>query len=379
MSWLRLLIASGILLGGCVGEEFDLGATEQAAKAQPDGDDGCPPWACGSNSPEIDLGTFHELNLSGTVLISSTTYKAPTPNLEGFAITAFRRWELDGVWKWKSYQAEVKNAFLVAKDNAGNIVHSGSDVVGMAFTVTRGAQTYYLRVAAFSRMYLWAKKPDGAPAVTPTYRFTWSKTPPAAATSGTAVNLCGANTDGDGMPDNLAVIYEADRIQADPIRFGGDPNPEWFNIGCAGHLVAKQHLTGNTKAAAVLLGVAPAPATMRTTNLKMLSADYCGGGDPFTVAGTSLHWLDNTGRMNNLAAGSFEIEARWNETGAICVNTPRIDYNGGSPTFPGGVAPLLAGPLAGGKWCTGIWPAKLPPPPCTTPGLPVGYIISVNQ
>ena len=61
MSWLRLLIASGILLGGCVGEELDLGATEQAAKAQP-GDDGgnCPPWACGSNSPEIDFNAFAE-------------------------------------------------------------------------------------------------------------------------------------------------------------------------------------------------------------------------------------------------------------------------------------------------------------------------------
>lgn len=374
MSWLRLVIASGILMGGCVGEELDLGETEQAAKVQPGEDGNCPPWACGSNSPEINFGAFHELNRFGQ------------PNLEGFWISDFKKFE-NGAWQ--PYQPDVVNAMLVAKNSAGATVHTGSSVVGMVFTIKRGSlpnfvSTYYMRVAEFSRTPMWAKGPVGTAPTTPTYRFTWSTQPPTATTAGTQINLCGVNNEHDGVPDFQAVVYEADRIDSDSIRFVGE-DAAWFNIGCAGHLIAKQHLTGNTKAAAVILSMAPTPTKMRTANLKMLSADYCGGGDPFTVAGTPLRWKDALGRMDNIPTVLTNIEARWNETGAICLNVPRVDYGWtllGYQTFPNDVEPLLVGPRLGGKWCTGVAPAKLRPPPCTDPSLSNfqgGYLISVNQ
>ncbi len=369
MSLVRIAVVSSLILHGCVGEDLGLGVAEQFAKAQPDGDGGCPPWACGSNSPIIDLGAFHELN--------GMPYK---PNLEGFAITAFRKFE-GGTWK--PYTADVVNAWLVAKGATGNTVHTGAAVVGMVFTITRGTQTYYMRVAELSRTPLWAKNAAGLYPSTPTYRFTWSTSPPTS-TTGVQVNLCGANNEHDGMADFQAVVYEADRIDADGIKFLRE-EAGWFNIGCAGHLVAKQHLTGNTKAAAGLLGLAPASPNMRTANLKMLSADYCGGGDPFTVAGTPLRWKDLSGRMNNIPAVLTNIEARWNETGAICLNVPRVDYGWtllGYQKFPNDVEPLLVAPAAGGQWCTGVSPAKLRPPPCTDPSLSNfggGYLISVNQ
>src|SRR6185295_14525694 len=60
----------------------------------------------------------------------------------------------------------------------------------------------------------------------------------------------------------------------------------------------------------------------RQAMLKMLVADYCGTGESFTVQGAPLMWKTQTvpypGETNVL-------EARWNEHGAMCIQTPRLD------------------------------------------------------
>ncbi len=364
MSWLKLAVIGAVLAGGCVGEELELSGTEQALKNNPGADgDECPPWACGSNSPVIDFAGFHELNRSGLV------------NAEGFKITAFRRL-IAGVWQ--PFYADVVNASLVAKNASGAVVYSGSGVKGMLFTIVQGSSTYYMKVEDVARTVLWANI-GGITRVTPTYRLTWSTSP--AAGFG-ARPVCGVSNDPDGIANYYAVLFETDRIDADAIKVTGDVSG-WFNIGCAGHALAKQHLTGNTRAAAAIMGASVPSLNQRTANLKMISGDYCGGGDPFTVPGVPLHYKDVLGRMNNLESYTH-LEARWNETGAICLNTPRIDYTwtpAGSGTFPSGVETLLVAPPIG-QWCTGVYPAKLRPPPCTDLNLSNfqgGYVISVEE
>ena len=365
MSLVRIAVVSSLIVSGCVGDaEEELGTTAQEAKAQPGVDsDECPPWACGSNSPIIDFAGFHEL------------YKKNVPNLEGFMITAFRKQV--GV-NWVPYNAEVINGGLVAKNDAGTIIYSGSGVVGMVFTITRGASTYYMKVVDVSRAPLWAKV-GGVTRVTPTYKLTWSTTL-VSGTLGTPV--CGVSTEPDGIDDYYAVLFENDRIDADAIKVTGE-TPGWFNVGCAGHLLAKSHLMGYTHAAAAIMGVPTPSLNARSAVDKAISADYCKGGNPMTVAGVPLHFKDSTNRMNNLGSNTH-LEARWNENGAICLNTPRVDWTwtvAGFQQFPGGVEPLLVGPPMG-KWCTGAAGTKLRPPPCTNVDLNYfqgGYILTVEE
>jgi hypothetical protein len=71
--------------------------------------------------------------------------------------------------------------------------------------------------------------------------------------------------------------------------------------------------------------------------LKMYSADYCGGGTPFTFPGEPLQWRD----QNTSAPGMFylsphptdTLEARWDENGALCIGDARL-LNSPNPLAP---------------------------------------------
>ena len=365
MSLVRIAVASSLILGGCAGDELGLGKTEQAAKKNPGDSDECPPWMCGSNSPEIDLHMFHELHELGAA------------NTEGFRIAEYKKW-ISGIWQ--PFRPDVVNGALVARSLTTNaIVYSGTSLTGSIFTIKNDLTggVYYMTVAHVSRAKMWAKV-GSTTTVTPTYQFTWS-TIFADTTGGN--QMCGVDNDATGIADFHAVVFDDDRIDADAIRVTGE-TANWFNIGCAGHALAKQHLTANTKAGAAIIGATAPSLNMRTANLKMLSADYCGGGDPFTVAGTPLRWKDSLGRFNTTSPLLTNIEARWNETGAICLNVPRVDYGWtllGYQTFPNDVEPLLA-PAAG--WCTGTNGTRLRPPLCSNANqndFQGAYLISVNE
>jgi hypothetical protein len=176
------------------------------------------------------------------------------------------------------------------------------------------------------------------------------------------------------MADFYAVLFEDDRIDAEAIAVTGE-TPGWFNIGCAGHALAKQHLLGHTVAAAKLFGVLPPPIPQRTANLKMITADYCGNGHPFTVPGQPLRWRDENLWYDTLPTLGGMIEARWTDAGAACLNTPRVDYVWtllGYQTYPDGVDAVL--PPNDLTWCT------TRPPPCTgaMTDLQGTHLISVN-
>jgi hypothetical protein len=61
---------------------------------------------------------------------------------------------------------------------------------------------------------------------------------------------------------------------------------------------------------------------MRQTMLKMLVADYLGGGMPFTIAGMPLSWADDAGMMKHLTSVT-KLESRWTKDGAVCLDVPR--------------------------------------------------------
>ncbi|HEU0029367.1 MAG TPA: ADYC domain-containing protein [Kofleriaceae bacterium] len=268
-------------------------------------DGGCPTWGCGGNSPEIDTYGFHELHELGA------------QNLEGFWIESVSRYGTP------YDHPDVTGSTLVVRNADGSVAVSANNIDGTIMRIRHAltGNLYELRVTAHARMPYWAD-----PTVTtPTYLLEWRQ--PIPDPSGTMPawrNVCshpgGINTDGWINPGH-AVLFDDDRIDAEHKIVTGQAR-NWFNIGCAGHALAKQHLTGHTRAASATLGISTTYAD-RTANLKMLAADYCGTGHAFTVAGIDLHWRDRYGWYSTIGYGEA-IEARWTESGASCLNTPRV-------------------------------------------------------
>lgn len=316
----RLAFVS-LTLTACMIDEPPLSEVVAAASKTPG--DGCTTWGCGSNSPAVDKLGFHELEELGAT------------NREGFRIARFEILQSTG---YRVMRADVQNGELLARDLSGAVIAKGTQLLHARFTLTRRegtvSTTYMMYVDSVGEMALWV-----APVQTHIYRLTWS----GPSTGAHRLDVCadpGASTD---VPTFHAVLFDDDRIDADSLLVTSDVASNWFNIGCAGHTLAKQYLTGNTKASSALAHI-ERTVDARTASLKMISADYCGQGDPFTVAGTDLHWRDRDDKFSTVNVGE-QVEAMWNAHGAICVNKPRVEY---SPTtasmlaFPDGLGAELA-------------------------------------
>jgi len=309
MSWSRIaLLLSALVASSCaVSPEDELTSqTEQALKPT------CPVWGCGSNSPEIDKLGFWELHERGDA------------NRQGFRIQWFRKY-VNGTYQY--FRPDVYKAELVGRNPDGSIGLPAGAVVGSELRLTRDGSTsiYRLRIADTQRTHYWARPELGR--VTRTYRLEWydETAPPLGMIPWK--NVCrdpGAEHDGSTMDPFHAVLFDDDRIDGPRKRVTGHSR-DWFTIGCAGSALAKQHLTGHTRAASEALGITTSLA-QRTANLKMITADYCGTGEPFTFAGAALHWKDAYGWLDTVASTDV-IEARWNEYGAMCLDDPRVHYN----------------------------------------------------
>ncbi len=120
-----------------------------------------------------------------------------------------------------------------------------------------------------------------------------------------------------GMSPFQSVVFEGDRFDPLTRTVAPIPNDNWFNIGCGAHTLAKLRLTRNT------IHTAPSWTNVQAA-LKMLGADYCGGGTSFTFAGEPLVWRDRTAMDYLHINASHELEARWDENGATCIYSPRL-------------------------------------------------------
>jgi hypothetical protein len=136
-----------------------------------------------------------------------------------------------------------------------------------------------------------------------------------------------------------AVVFEGDRIDTATKTMSRTANDDWFTIGCATSAPAKLLLTRHT----IHTQSAPSRAwEQRQAMLKMYVADYCNTGESFTVARQKLVWMSSTVQY---AFPAWKLEARWTETGAKCLNNPRMLYPStplGSVEFPDIYAALAA-------------------------------------
>jgi hypothetical protein len=330
----RAAWAAVIACSACTGSG-ELGEVTQAAQ--------CPIWQCGSNSPEIAGHGFHELS------------EASEANEDGFTVDTFTRY---GV----SYGLDVRDGRLVGTGAGGVVAISAAlgNLVDAQLAVSDDAgQQYLIRVAGVeTAVAFWATLPVRRQPKLESYLLEWAETLDGINPIDPSdwANVCSnppAPTDPDalGMDAEYTVLFDGERIDREAKRIGAALDDRWFNLGCAGHALAKLYLSGHTEAATA----AGFSTTIdeRQTMLKMLVADYCGTGVPYTVTGVPLSWQDDHGWMTH--APGVAIEARWGPDGATCLEQARIDANpNGTSTT---VFPLGAAPAMGLDGCT-------PPPPC---------------
>ena len=273
---------------------------------------------CGTNSPVIAQFGFWDLNLP------STLGTAGLPNNVGMQVLGF-------VQNNALYLPRVLRGRLTASNGVTTL--SGSALVGGYLYLKNGSRTFELRVTAVGSVSSWAQPASGTPQVTlETYQLDWAEF-----FNGVAErfqNMCN-NPPTKDNPDSLTMVgstafqtllFEGDRIDAKGKR-DTSVDRSWFNLGCAGSALAKMALTGHTQGAWDA-GTFNTTLAERTTMLKMLAADYCGDGTPFTVGGQPLNWEDDHGTMKLLSAPANLVrEARWNETGAVCLDKPRVDVH----------------------------------------------------
>jgi hypothetical protein len=290
----QVMSLMGAIWAGC-GVSADLATVEQAEIEK----NKCAPSACGLNDPGIDEHGFHSLAKSGR------------PNERGVRLVGF---EKDGV----SYKLDVVNGYLVGSRPPWPMVLAGQALVGARLVLERDGASWTVRIARVGQMEF----PVGDPDPIETYVLEYAKTG-----QSEWRNLCGRGSgpvdpgpDAMGMFPDESILYLGDQIDLGTKTVAVDADPDWFNIGCAGHVVSKLHLTRNTLASnSAVSGAVSFPG--RQATLKLLTADYCGDGTAFTVAGQRLVWR---GGLVDYVEPPVTIEARWGAHGALCLGTPRM-------------------------------------------------------
>jgi hypothetical protein len=276
----------------------------------------CPEWLCGYNSPEIDGNGFHDLNVNSQGINRGTV---GPQNEAGFSVSRF---EKHGI----PYTLRVTAGRIYGDDvQGGGPSIGGRDLIDTTIFLERqGQESYAIKVSDIGTMDFAFRHPDTIETYVLEYAWVSNGVP-----NPEWKNLCTGGVtpsppEGEwwstfGQHTRFSIVFEGDRIYAATKTMDPQPDPSWFNVGCAGHTISKLHLTGNTIASQ---GAAHhGHWAERQATYKMLTADYCGTGQPFTVAGQPLVWLGGNINYNSKPSS---LEARWTEKGAACLDHPRM-------------------------------------------------------
>ncbi|MCY0986914.1 ADYC domain-containing protein [Nannocystis sp. ILAH1] len=104
-----------------------------------------------------------------------------------------------------------------------------------------------------------------------------------------------------------------------------DVAPGWITIACLGNAVAKMKRMGYGPNQAFPGQGTPATVNQRQSTIRMITADYCGEGVSFTEDGIHLDWENLAETVSpDTAPLWLNVEALWDEDGAICLSNPRL-------------------------------------------------------
>jgi|GEM_PF-5248548 len=305
MAFRTSLLCCVIGLVGC--EVAEPPATDVARKSACD-----DPVFCGTNSPIFAIYRSFDFNLDGL------------PNAQGISVLGMSK-ELD------FYRLEVIDSHIRGTDIDGKVL-DGTNLIGAKIwlelpTLEQAAITIadvgqYPEVVGnhlLLETYVlqWAEvfgRPVQGPMV-PGGTFLDGNQPGEAPPSYVCQEVKDENGEELGLHMFESTVFEGDRFDPETKTVEDKANDRWFNVGCGKHILAKLRLTRNT---------------MHTTKtfknvqaaVKMFSADYCGTGQPFTLPGVKIAARDRG--LMGYARQPTDIEARWSENGAFCLEEPRL-------------------------------------------------------
>ncbi|HEY8376783.1 MAG TPA: ADYC domain-containing protein [Nannocystis sp.] len=251
----------------------------------------CPAWKCGFNAAEVNGRSLQELNLDGL------------PNADGARIVGIVPPPLTLLG---GYKLDVDNDELVLRK--GNSVLRGSQLVGTILLVQLPiGLPVPVTILDYTTVPSWA---EGQPPIA-AYTLVYPE----------PMELLGVkNVCTGSLLDPLASVATV---------LGGErydeasktvlPNQSrWFTLACAGSAAAKLKLLGYGPQSS-----ATTPAQRQAT-LKMITADYCGGGESYTENGTEVQWINRSGAVGPSEGELGAVEAIWDEHGALCLEATRL-------------------------------------------------------
>lgn len=343
---LLLPFALFAVTSACV-DDTELGSDRLEGIVFGGGGEECPKLGCGSNSAYLGPTEFHELHETGI-----------EANAEGFRITSFEK-------NGQSYRLDVTGTTLTGQlfvwGQGWVTALSGSQLIGAEMKVDGPNGTRYgIRIYNTATVQQYWQGPAGA---VQTYELKWRMEYPAATHYEPVCKDPPNRIDGEGKEWQRiyeAVLFTGDRYDTSTLRVtASHPRTAggWFNIGCAGTVLAKLALNRHTSATAVP-GALPPTGEQRQAMLKMYTSDVCDTGHAFTVQGTPIRWWSQPG-WSSPAIGLNTPEAHWNQDGAMCLDVHRLNN-----TLDDMDAQIQAACVAAGKPL---------PPPCGAP--PAGWYL----
>jgi hypothetical protein len=285
----------------------------------------CPRDVCGLNGSWLGAGVpFRTLHLHGAA------------NSQGLAL--FGVTDRNG----RAMTIDLTGDVLTGQPADGSPPLTGLALTGTSLLLgplgpSGGAAAYKLTIDSVTSVDFWAQCPTCRDPVkqAPHYHFTATSL-----TDGCRIALCDPAL--EHRPNvsivGTTVMFRGDYYDDATYQVSDAPAPDranadgdLFNIACEGTAIYKLYMLRHSAASASSTAAITTPP-QRTTLLRLLTADYCGRGHPFTVNGVPIQ-LGTDPAMSpyqvtpasgyDLAFGGA-IDAQWTPDGAACLGTPRL-------------------------------------------------------
>lgn len=292
MGSLPLLVVAAGMIGGCDEPVEEDEVLERAVNSA------CGAWRCGFNAAEVNGRSLQNMRLYGESNGSDVRVVGYVPPLGS---------------PLGSYTLAVEDDELVAK--RGGTRYTRQQLVGGIMMVRVGNDLPLpVTIAGTEMVDSWAQ--GGAPVAAYTLLY-----PEPKELLGSK-NVCSGSLT-DGLTNSATVLggetYDGVQKTVNSGMSG------WFTLACAGSAAAKMKLMGYGPQSPRPNSGSAASVAERQATLKMITADYCGTGQSYTHTGTPVVWANREGTVDNSNYNSpGQIEAVWNEHGALCLENKRI-------------------------------------------------------